>query len=76
MYRNEILQVTCDFYVLLEDQKLFLIRFKINCINQGISCKITKLYKNFIFTNITYRNYNFYKLWFLEPVVIAIRVSL
>ena len=39
--QNEILQATCHCYLLLEDHQLFLITFKVGCINEGISGKIT-----------------------------------
>ena len=43
IYQNENLQVTCDCYLPLEDHQLFLIIFKAgcNCINHGISGKLT-----------------------------------
>ena len=39
MYKNEILQTTCDCYLLLEDQQLFSTTFKAGWINEGISGK-------------------------------------
>ena len=41
MNQNEILQVTCHCYLLLEDHQLFIVTVKAICINQGISGMMT-----------------------------------
>ena len=41
MYQNEILQATCDYYLHQEVHQLFLTTFKVGCINEGISGKVT-----------------------------------
>ena len=40
MCQNEILQETCNCYLLLEYHQLLLIMFKADCIDLGISRKI------------------------------------
>ena len=35
MYLSEILQATCDCYLLLKDYQLFLVTIKAGCINQS-----------------------------------------
>ena len=44
VYQNEILQATCDCNLLLEDKQIFLITFKVSCINEGISERLTENY--------------------------------